>query len=212
MSLIRKVARPLLGASFIAGGIDRLRNSEEATEQLEPTLQEIVSYVPQAEFLTSNTKLTVQVLGGVQVAAGAALALGKFPRLAALTLCGVHKFNSYAEYRSAELETEEDVTAQRKTLLKNISILGGLGIAAADLAGKPSLAWRAEHLAKDAKKKGTKFADKTVKYAEGLGDDASKTLKAYEKDAKKGFKKAEKEARKAVARASKEAQKAKDLV
>ena len=109
MSLIRKVARPLLGASFIAGGIDRLRNSEEATEQLEPTLQEIVSYLPQAEFLTSNTKLTVQVLGGVQVAAGAALALGKFPRLAALTLCGVHKFNSYAEYRSAELETEEDV-------------------------------------------------------------------------------------------------------
>ncbi|GAA1805355.1 DoxX family membrane protein [Nesterenkonia flava] len=212
MSLIRKVARPLLGASFIAGGIDRLRNSEEATENLEPTLQEIVSYVPQAEVLTSNSKLATQVLGGVEVAAGAALALGKFPRAAALLLCGVHKLNSYAEYRSAELETPEDVAAQRKTLLKNVSILGGLGIAMVDLAGKPSLAWRADHLAKQSKKKGAKFGDKTLKWAEDLGDDATKTLRGFERDAKKSFKQAEKQAKKAVAQASKEAQKAKDKV
>lgn len=99
MSLIRKVARPLLGASFIADGVDRLRNTEEAAATLGPTLEEIGAFVPQAEPLTSNPQRTTQVLGGVEVAAGLALAVGKFPRLAALTLCGVHKLNAYAEYR-----------------------------------------------------------------------------------------------------------------
>lgn len=212
MTLIRKFARPLLGASFIAGGVERLRHPEDASAELEQTLQEIASVVPQAEVLTEKPKLTVQVLGGVQIAAGVALAVGKFPRLAAVTLCGVHKLNSYAEFRSAPLETEKDVTAQRKTLLKNISILGGLGIAAVDLAGKPSLSWRAEHISKQAKKKGLKFGDKTVKWAEDLGSDAAGTLKSLEKNAKKSFTKAEKQARKSVKSAVKEAEKAKDKV
>ncbi|NLS10291.1 DoxX family protein [Nesterenkonia sp. MY13] len=212
MTLIRKFARPLLGSSFIYNGVERLRNPDEAAEELSETLNEIASVVPQAESLAAKPKLTAQVLGGVQIAAGTALAIGKFPRLAALTLCGVHKLNSYAEYRSAPLETEEDVVAQRKTLLKNISLLGGLGIAAVDLAGKPSLSWRAEHISKRAMKKGNKFGEKTVKWAENLGDDAANTLKAWEKDAKKGFKKAEQQAKKAAKAAAKEAEKAKDKV
>lgn len=207
MSLIRKVARPLLGASFIADGVDRLRNTEEAAATLGPTLEEIGALVPQAEPLTSNPQRTTQVLGGVEVAAGLALAVGKFPRLAALTLCGVHKLNSYAEYRSAPLETEEDVAAQRTTLLKNVSILGGLGIAAVDLAGKPSLSWRAEHIAKQSKKKGAKFREKTLKWAEDMGDDAVKAAKSLEKDAKKDFARAEKEAKKAISQAAKTAEK-----
>lgn len=207
MSLIRKVARPLLGASFVANGVDRLRNTEEAAEKLEPTLEEIGSLIPQAEPLTSNPKRTAQVLGGVEVAAGLALALGRFPRLAAVSLCGVHKFNTYTDYRVAKLDDVSDLSAQRTTLLKNISILGGLCLAAVDLDGKPSLAWRAEHIAKQSKKKGTKFRDKTIKWAENLGDDAVKTAKALEKDAKKNFSRAEKDAKKAITRAVKTAEK-----
>lgn len=210
MTLIRKVARPLLSASFIAGGVDRLRNAEEAGGQLQPTLEEIASVVPQAEVVASKPQLTAQVLGGVQVSAGALLAIGKFPRLAALTLCGVHKLNTYAEYRSAPLETEQDVTNQRVSLLKNVSLLGGLGIAVVDLAGKPSLAWRAEHLSKQAKKKGTKFGEKTMKRAEELGDDAAKAVRAYERDAKNAFQKAEKEAQKTAKAVARDAEKAKN--
>lgn len=194
MTLIRKVARPLLGASFIAGGVERLRRPEEASQQLQSTLDEIASVLPQAESVASNPKLAAQVLGGVQVAAGAALSVGKFPRLAALTLCGVHKLNSYAEFRSAPLDDEKDVATQRKTLLKNISILGGLSLASVDLAGKPSLSWRAEHLSKQAQKKGAKFKDKTAKWADELGSDATSALKSLEKDAKKNFRKAERDA------------------
>ena len=209
MTLIRKVARPLLGASFIAGGVDRLRRPEEAGEELQPTLDEIASYIPQAESVTSNPKLAAQVLGGVQVGAGALLAIGKFPRLAALALCGTHKLSSYAEYRSAPVGSQDEVSAQRKNLLKNVSILGGLGLAAVDTAGRPSLAWRAEHISKNAQKKGARFGDRTKKWAENLGDDASSTLKAFENDAKKSFRKAEQQAKKAASQAVKQAQKAK---
>lgn len=212
MSLFRKVARPLLGASFIAQGVGRLRNADESGSQLEPVLEEITSIAPQAEAVGKNPKTTALVLGGAEVAAGAALALGKFPRLAAAVLAGTHILESYTEYRTAPLDSPEDVTSQRKTLLKNLSILGGLGLASVDLAGKPSLTWRAEHISKQAKKKGTKFGQKTVKWAEDLGEDAAGQLKALEKDAKKGFKKAEKKAKKAVNQAAKEAEKAKNKV
>ncbi|TLP94065.1 DoxX family protein [Nesterenkonia salmonea] len=212
MTLIRKIARPLLGATFIYDGVEKLRNPDEAAEELSPALDEIAGFFSQADQLAAKPRLTAQVLGGVQVAAGVALAFGKCPRVAALTLTGAHKLNSYAEFRSAQLQSAGDEVTQRKTLLKNISILGGLNLAVVDLDGKPSLGWRAEHISKRAKKKGAKFGDKTLKWAEDLGDDATSTLTAWEKDAKKNFKKAEKQAKKAVKSAAAEAQKAKDKV
>jgi len=207
MSLLRKIARPLLGASFIANGVDRLRNTDEASAKIESTLEEIGSLVPQAEPLVSNAKLTTQVLGGVELVAGVALATGRFPRASALLLTGVHKFDSYAEYRTAEIESDSDVTAQRKTLLKNVSILGGLWLAVVDLDGKPSLGWRAEHLAKTTRKKGAKFGDDTFKWADDFGNGATKKVRSFEKNAKKRFQQAERDAMKAISSASKGAKK-----
>src|SRR5699024_3924598 len=74
---------------------------------------------------------------------------------------------------------------------------------------KPSLAWRAENLSKRAQKKGAKFGDKTVKFAEDLGDDAAQAMKSWEKEAKKSFRKAELHAKRAAAQMSREAHKAK---
>ncbi|GAA1150293.1 DoxX family protein [Nesterenkonia lutea] len=192
MSLLRKFARPLLGASFIATGVDRLRNTDDASARIESTLEEIGSMVPQAEPLVSNAKLTTQVLGGVEIAAGLALSTGRFSRAAALTLACVHKFDSYAEYRNAEVESDSDVTAQRSTLLKNLSILGGLGLAIVDLDGKPSLGWRAEHLAKATRKKGAKLSDKTSAWADDLGSGTNKKVRGFEKNAKKNLNNASK--------------------
>ncbi|MGJ9425018.1 DoxX family protein [Nesterenkonia halotolerans] len=207
MSLLRKFARPLLGASFIANGVDRLRNTDDASARIESTLEEIGSLVSQAEPLVSNPKLTTQVLGGVEVVAGLALTTGRFPRAAALMLAGVHKFDSYVEYRTAELESDADVTAQRRTLLKNVSILGGLTLAIVDLDGKPSLGWRAEHLAKNTRKKGAQFGDKTFKWADDFGNGATKKVRDFEKNAKKNFQRAERDALKAINNASKGAKK-----
>ncbi|WP_258935037.1 DoxX family protein [Nesterenkonia pannonica] len=187
--------------------MDRLRNADEAAEQLKPVTEEVASIVPQAEAAAQNPKMANYVIAGVEIT-GTALAIGKFPRLSALALAKVHALEAYAEYRTASLETSDDVTAQRKSLVKNLGILGGLGLASVDLNGKPSLAWRAEHIAKSSKKKGARFGEKTVKRAEGLGADASKALKSLENDAKKQFKAAEKKASQTARSAAKKAEKA----
>lgn len=212
MSLVRRISRPLLGAGFIAHGVDRLRSTDQAAENLEPTLEEIAALLPQAEPFLNDSKRVTRVLGGVEVVAGLALSIGRCPRTAALALVGVHKFTSYVQYRTASLDDVEDLTAQRSTLLKNLGILGGLGLAVADLDGRPSLSWRAEHISKQARKKGAKFTEKTIDRAEELGDDALKVARSLEKDAKKSFRQAEKKAKKTVSQAAKEARKqAEDL-
>ena len=76
--------------------------------------------------------------------------------------------NTYVEWRSADISTKEGRNARRAQLLKNISLTGGVLLASVDTAGRPSLAWRAEHLAADAKKvtgKQIKRADKAVRKA-----------------------------------------------
>ena len=212
MSIIRKVARPLLAASFIANGVQHLRDTDEAAELFQPSLEEVASILPQAETLSKNPKRAVQVIGGVEVGAGLLLAAGKFPRAASLLLVTVHEFSTYAEYRAADVDSADDVSAQRAGLLKNVSILGGLWLAAVDRDGKPSLSWRADHLAKVSKKKGNQFRDRTIKWAEGLGEDATKTAKALERDASKNFRRAERDARRVIVKTAKDAKKkAEDL-
>jgi hypothetical protein len=62
------------------------------------------------------------------------------------------------EWRSADISTKEARLARRNQLLKNLSLSGGALLASVDTAGKPGLAWRAEHLAADARKSATHLA------------------------------------------------------
>ena len=54
-------------------------------------------------------------------------------------------------HRFWEASEEGDQAQQRIHFLKNLSMFGGLLIAAADTAGNPSLAWRTRHAAKTAR-------------------------------------------------------------
>jgi uncharacterized membrane protein YphA (DoxX/SURF4 family) len=127
-----------------------------------------------------NEKVVARVIGGTQIGAGVCFALGKSARLAATLLAVISLLNGYVEWRSADISSKEARDARRKQLLKNVSLTGGVLLAAVDTAGKPSLAWRAGHLAADAKKS-----------AGHLAADARKTTN-------KQLKKADKVVRKAV--------------
>ncbi|MFL6124883.1 DoxX family protein, partial [Actinophytocola sp.] len=80
-----------------------------------------------------------------QVAAGVALGLGKFPRLSALVLAASLAPTTMAGHRFWEHDDTADRAAQRIHFLKNVGLIGGLLIAAADTHGKPSLSWRTRH-------------------------------------------------------------------
>ncbi len=142
MHLIRTAARAMLASMFIYGGIDQVRNARSYTSVAADVTGPVSDAVEQ---LPDDTEQLVRANGAVQVGAGLALATGTFARPAALALAGTLIPTTAAGHRFWEADEEATRTQQTIHFLKNVSMLGGLVIAALDTEGKPSAAWRAQH-------------------------------------------------------------------
>ena len=134
----------MLASIFVIQGYDTFRRPERVAPRAEPVVRALADRVPA---VPTKTEQAVRINGAVQMAAGALLALGRFPRLSALALAATLVPTTAAGHRFWEAEEEPDQAQQRFHFLKNLSMLGGLVIAAVDTAGNPSLAWRARHAA-----------------------------------------------------------------
>ncbi|NKX54518.1 DoxX family protein [Arthrobacter mobilis] len=152
MTVVRRLARPLLAATFVASGADQLRSARQTADQLRPVLQRAGSIMPQASAVTNNEMFVARLLGAAQVGAGVLLAAGKFPRVAALVLAKMAAVNAVVEYQNADSTTPAGRRLRRQQLLKNLGLTGAALLAAVDTAGQPGLAWRAEHLVVDARR------------------------------------------------------------
>ncbi|MBX7558065.1 DoxX family protein, partial [Streptomyces sp. tea 10] len=86
--------------------------------------------------------------------------------LSSTVLLGTTALNGYTQYRSVDASTTEGKAARRSDLLKNVSLLGAVMIAAVDTSGNPSLVWRASHLADDVRKNAVKVGKDTKKKLE----------------------------------------------
>ena len=146
--LIRRIARPLLSAVFIGQGVDSLRNPESAAAAAGPAVDSLRTLPdPVGSSIPSDARTFAQINAAVQIGGGLLLATGKAPRMASAALAftvlpanlGAHMFWS---------ESDPQVKAQkRREFLTDLSLLGGLMIASADTAGKPSLGWRGRRAA-----------------------------------------------------------------
>ena len=144
MTIVRRLARPLIAASFISGGIDTLRNPKPKV----PAADKVVGDVPpKLPSFIKNTEDLVKVDAVAKIVGGLLLAFGKFPRPAALGLAASLIPTTLAGHRFWEETDPEKKAAQQIHFLKNASIVGGLLLAAVDTEGKPSLAWRGRHAA-----------------------------------------------------------------
>lgn len=146
MSLLRLAGRPLLASMFVAGGLSSVRSPEAVTPAAEPVVQPIRERMP---VLPDRTEQVVRLSGGVQVVAGLMLAAGRLPRLSALAIAGTLVPTTLAGHRFWEAEDPTERAQQRIHFLKNLSMLGGLLIAADDTGGAPSWLWRGRHTARE---------------------------------------------------------------
>ena len=142
--LVRRLARPMLAAMFIKGGIDTLLNPGPRVGKAAPKIRQAQNAVgdklpPQAP--TEPDQL-VRIDAGVKIGAGVLLALGKFPRIASLALAASIVPTTVVGHAFWEYDGEDRV-AQEQHFLKNLGLLGGLILATVDTEGKPSLGWRA---------------------------------------------------------------------
>jgi uncharacterized membrane protein YphA (DoxX/SURF4 family) len=181
MSLVRLAARPLLATSFVATGFDRLRHAEETAVSLRPLVQQTQSVLPAAGALVGQEKTIARVIGAAQVGAGVLLGMGRFSRLAAALLAGTTAVNTLVEYRTADSATPEARRVRRNRLLKNLSLIGAVMLAAVDTAGRPGLVWRAEHFAADARRNVRSISKGARRNATSIGEDARKQLKKAER-------------------------------
>ncbi|MBT3149612.1 DoxX family protein [Streptomyces sp. CHD11] len=146
MSLLRVLGRPMLASMFVAGGLDSVRHPENVTDIAEPVVRPVTGRVP---LLPDSTEDCVRLSGAVQVAGGLLLATGRMSRPAALAIALTLIPTTLAAHRFWEEEDPGQKAQQRIHFLKNLSMLGGLLIAADDTGSAPSLLWRGRHAAHD---------------------------------------------------------------
>jgi putative oxidoreductase len=137
MSLVRRIARPLLAATFISGGIDTLRKPASRVAAADRVLAPLVDRVPQL----SNTEQVVKIDAAVKVVAGSLLAIGRVPRLSATVLVASIIPTTAAGHPFWQERDPAQRTQQRLHFFKNAGMLGGLLLAAVDTEGRPSLGW-----------------------------------------------------------------------
>lgn len=156
MALLRRIARPLMSTIYIYGGVNALRHAEGHAKQADPFLSKISGQLPAA--LPKDSVALVRLDAAVKIGAGAALATGRVPRIAALLLAGSLVPTTLAGHPFWEVDDAQAKSMQKVQFAKNLSLLGGLLIAAGDTAGRPSLGWRARRLSRGASKRALRAA------------------------------------------------------
>ena len=147
--LIRRIARPMLATTFITRGVDALRNPKPAADAARPTLESLSKLPdPVGPNVPTNAETVAKVTAGVQIGAGLLLATGRLPRIssAALALSVVPgSLGGHAFWNQSDPERK---AAERRALLTDVGLIGGLIIASVDTEGKPSLGWRGRRAAR----------------------------------------------------------------
>jgi putative oxidoreductase len=161
MTAIRLIARPMLASAFFVGSASALKNAptlapkaSRVTEKVVPLVQRAVPGAP----IPSDPVTLVRINAGVQLVAAAALATGRVPRLSSTVLAASllpTTVAGHAFWRETDPATKK---TQRLNFFKGISLVGGLLIAGVDTEGRPGVAWRARHAARDVRREAKQLA------------------------------------------------------
>jgi uncharacterized membrane protein YphA (DoxX/SURF4 family) len=186
MTVSRLLARPMMSAIFVVGPIGALRNTPQAAKRAEPITGPLTERLRAAGVPIKNDPvLFVRINAGVQLAGAAALATGKCPRLAAGVLAASLVPTTVAGHPFWRETDPEARAAQRLQFAKNLTMLGGLVIAAMDTDGKPGKAWLAKQAVKETVRRTEQLATQgkleakiAALEAAGAGDHLAETLES----------------------------------
>ena len=141
MTVVRRIARPMLAAIFVTSGLDALLHPKERAKVAAPLVKKLSGPLN----LPDDPEMLVRANGATMVAAGTMLGLGTFPRVAAMALAGVLVPTTYAAHPFWSEKDPAVKAQQRVHFLKNVGLLGGVLLASVDTAGKPGLAYRTRY-------------------------------------------------------------------
>jgi uncharacterized membrane protein YphA (DoxX/SURF4 family) len=135
--VIRRLARPLLGAAFISSGIEALQGIDRRANRA-------------ASYGASQPLTVSRTVAGTQIAGGVLLVINRLPRLSALLLALTVVPEAATGH---DFWTEKDADAkrsQRSLFVRDLGLLGGLLVAAVETGGRESVPHRAVRTSKRA--------------------------------------------------------------
>ena len=154
MTVIRMIARPMLASMFIVGGVQSFKNASKVAGRAEPVTDKLVPALKKAAPslpIPEDPANLVRLNAAVHVGAGLALATGHLPRTSSVVLAA----SLVPTTATHQFWNESDPTQranQKIHFFKNISMLGGLLLAAVDTEGRPGLVWRARRASRDVRR------------------------------------------------------------
>ncbi|MEU3457880.1 DoxX family protein [Micromonospora sp. NPDC006766] len=153
MKPVRSLARVMLSGIFVVSGVRNFTNPDRlvpvakpVTDWAAPLLQNLHPRIP------VNTETLIRANAAAQVVGGLMLATGRFARPAALAIAGTLVPTTIAGHPFWNIDDPAARGNHQIQFLKNLGLLGGLLLAAADTGGKPGLRWRAGHRIKHSRR------------------------------------------------------------
>ncbi|MCC2593083.1 DoxX family protein [Tessaracoccus sp. OS52] len=197
MSFLRFIARSLVASTFIADGINKVRNpgesaadAEDFTNRLTPLVQRVAP-AGYSSWVPDNAESWVKATGALQVAGGVMFATGIGRRLGALLLAKASILDIAIALPSKDASKAERQAARPEVLTK-AALLGSALLAARDTQGKPGLSWRAGHTIEKVEKKASHASEELTGRARKAAKRARKEADQIAKRARKETKKARK--------------------
>lgn len=188
MSLVRRIARPLLAAPFVFEGVRTALHPEREIDVYPQAFEQADAAIAKSSapgFV--NVRTVVQVSGAIAAGAGVAYAANRCPRLAAVTLLATTSVGWAGRKKVWELRGEE-LTQEIQSILTDAGLLGGVLLAVVDTDGRPSLGYRTEKFIERSQKKAAatqrdlgKRAGKLEKRAKGAVETAQKQF-SFQRD------------------------------
>jgi putative oxidoreductase len=167
MTIVRRLARPMLAASFVQEGLDAVLHPGQRAERARPLVKAVAGPLG----LPEDPELLIRANGAVMMGAGALFALGRMPRVTGLAMAATLAPGLYLHVMSVRTEKDgERRKSEFDDLLRDLGRFAGTLLAAVDTQGRPGLAWRSRHA------------------AEHLGASAHRTTRAARREAKRAAK------------------------
>jgi putative oxidoreductase len=196
MTIVRRVARPLLAAPLIQSGVEVARHPGPPAEAAKPVLSQVSGPLR----LPNDPVMVVRSAGAITAVAGSLLALGRLPRLSALAIVAtapvVQPVEPFWKEKDPQLRRDKQAT-----FVKTLGLIGGALLATVDTEGKPSVAYRG----RKARKAAALAISHTREEAAESVASAQKSAKQFRKDAEKAARQAAKDAGKSTRRSRRKA-------
>lgn len=147
--MLRRLARLLLGVTFVSTGVDALRDKDRRARAAGDL------------HLPGDPEQVAKAVAGTQIAAGLLLVLGRLPRLSSLALAATVVPEAVTGHAFWTESDKQDKQVQRSLFTRDLGLLGGLLVSVTDTGGRESVPHRAKRTAR-------RTAAKTAKKASQL--------------------------------------------